>query len=158
MKWKSSTTTYSMPASLIAAGRCGSQTLSASQIPLWFFAEMLFYELRELPYLAQLVLVREQRQDGLVEAAAHDLRLPRFHHRSDGFDEIRVVFQHPLKERAREVQVYLEPGDLPDRLHEWEIGVMVRLFRDMVEVPYRLMVMDGEDEFYFFHGPFKRKF
>jgi len=35
--------------------------------------------------------------------------------------------------------------------HERKIGLLVRLFRDKIEIPDRLMVVDGKDELDFRH-------
>ena len=46
---------------------------------------------------------------------------------------------------------YLDPRMAFKQRHERKIGLLVRLFRDKIEIPDRLMVVDGKDELDFRH-------
>ena len=109
-------------------------------------ADLLPDIVRKRPYLSGLVLIRQHRQDRFIETARQYLDPPIRHEPPDRFNKIRVFLLEEPVEDARVVERHPDLGMPLQHLDERKVGLLVRLLGDEVEVPHRLVVMNGEDE------------
>src|SRR5579862_6564426 len=65
----------------------------------WTNSDMLFYVVGKALDLLNTIRQRNRDQDGLIESAAHDFRLPAFHEGPEPFEIIRVRATDPRKQR-----------------------------------------------------------
>src|SRR5947208_1279526 len=96
--------------------------------------------------LAELVVVRQDGEDGLVESARQQLDLAAPGERDEQVEGPGREIAQPLEEAAR--AVHDEP-DLGPRVHALEkrtVGTLRRLDEHVVKVPDRLVVVDPEAE------------
>ena len=106
---------------------------------------------RKHPDLAGLIVIGQHREDRLIEPAGQDFRPAFGHELLKHIDEIRMVPLEKMVENARVVQRDLDLRMLLQNLDERKVGFLVRFFRNKIEIPDRLMIMDRKDELYLGH-------
>ena len=98
------------------------------------------------PDLPDPVLFGNDRQDGFVEASAQELDLPPAGQFLDEVPTGPLVLFHVLPERAGEVESEAEARMPGQALEQRPVAVLECVLDDVVEIPHRLVVVDGEQE------------
>src|SRR5271157_4007332 len=116
---------------------------------------MMLKVIRQLAQLSNLVGVRNDGQNGLVIAAAHQFNLAALGEVSKLLEVFRVVMLQPLQKDSGKMQAQTNQRMGVQRAHKRRIGSLVGVFDDMVEVPHRLVRVDdkSEGDFAQFDGP-----
>ena len=96
--------------------------------------------------LADPVWRRDHRQDRLVESAAHDLDLPPSHQSPQAVHIFRLVLDQPFHQAAAGVQGKRDFRIAFDQVEKGSVTVAVGAFKDAVEIPDRLMIVQTKDE------------
>ncbi len=85
---------------------------------------------------------RNGDENGLVETTADELDLAVGDELAQKIQELRVVLLTPFEQRAGVMQTHAY-GRMPgDGFDEGQIGALIGLFKDAVEVTRRLMAVD----------------
>jgi len=67
-------------------------------------------------------------------------------------EDLGMMLFYPLEQNSGEVQADLETRVSLQYLQEGKIALGEGMFEHMLEIPHRLMIMNGESESYLFHG------
>ena len=95
---------------------------------------------------SQLVLRRNGNQDRLVEAAADQLHLPARGQFAQMVEKLRMALLEPFEQRTGIVQAHANAGMPRQAIDKGQIGALVGLFEDGIEIADRLMGVDQENE------------
>src|SRR3990170_5226492 len=107
--------------------------------------------IRQRSDLSDLVVIRQHRQDRLVKSSREYLRPALSHEGLEHVDEFRVPLFKETVEDACVVQGYPDLRMPLQYREKRQISLLICFFRDKVEIPYRLVVMNGKDELYLGH-------
>ena len=88
----------------------------------------------------------DHRQDRLVESAAHDLDLTPSHQSPQAVHIFRLVVDQPFHQAAAGVQGQRDFRIAFDQVEKGSVTVAVGAFKDAVEIPDRLMIVQTKDE------------
>src|SRR6185437_10361653 len=84
--------------------------------------------------LRTLMRGRNDGEDGLVVAAAEELEAAGGEELAQKVEVLRMPFGQPVEEEAAEVQVEAQPGTAAGGLKEGQVGGLVGLLEDRIEV------------------------
>ena len=101
---------------------------------------------RHARQLVDAVLLRERRQDRLVEAAAKELHLVTGHERAEPGEELGPLRGEPLQERAGVVERQPDTRVALERLEHRAVRALVDLREHPAEVANRLVIVDREGQ------------
>jgi len=107
---------------------------------------VLFDVVGETSDLLGAVGFRNRNQNGLVETPAEKLDLTRSHEFLEPLKIVEMMFLYPEEQRAGVVKGQLNPWMLLDQRKKGFVGILITLFKDMLEIASRLMGVNDEHE------------
>ena len=94
--------------------------------------------------LSQLVAVRNNGKNRLVEAPGHHLDLPSFHESTQPIEKVGMVSLDPLQQDPGVVLCYTDPRVLFESFQEGQVSSLVGILENEVEIPHGLVIVNAD--------------